>query len=318
VRVAVVGAGVIGSAAAWALARDGHDVTVLEQFELEHERGSSHGRTRIFRLAYTDPHWVELARDALAAWRELEAESGEQLLQLVGLLEVVADLGQSSRDALERCGVRWEEADATRYDVAVPDGWTALLQPDAGIVRADLARRALLRDVDVQTGARVERLDDLDADLVVVAAGPWARKLLAPVGIDLPVRETRETVAYFRLDREFPVVVDRDVHGHLTYGLPDPMHGLKAGAHMTGREADPDEPAAPDQATVEQIAAWVAERFPAADPAPVATDTCFYTTTADESFVLERHGRIVVASACSGHGFKFAPVVGRRVAALVA
>jgi sarcosine oxidase len=73
VRIVVVGAGITGAAAAWALARDGHDVRVVEQFDLDHVRGSSHGRSRIFRLAYTEPHWVELAREALAGWRELEA-----------------------------------------------------------------------------------------------------------------------------------------------------------------------------------------------------------------------------------------------------
>ena len=91
-RVAVVGAGVMGLAAARALARDGHDVVVHERFRLGHDRGSSHGRSRIFRLAYADPEWVRLAQEALEGWRALEAEAGEELLVLGGLLEIVAAL----------------------------------------------------------------------------------------------------------------------------------------------------------------------------------------------------------------------------------
>jgi sarcosine oxidase len=293
-------------------------VRVLEQFELEHERGSSHGRSRIFRLAYAEARWVELAREALASWRTLERETGETLLELEGLLELAPSDADSSRDVLDECGVAWEPADPQRYGVAMPDGWSALLQPEAGVVRADAALRTFLHGIPLETGVRVERLDDVDADVVVVAAGPWARKLLAGAGIELPVTETRETVAYFRHEPGVTAVVDRDATGHLRYALRDHVHGLKAGMHMGGTPADPDEPGSADPQAVRDIAAWVAERFPGIDPEPVEVQSCFYTRTPDESFVLERHGRIVVASPCSGHGFKFAPVVGRHVAALAA
>jgi sarcosine oxidase len=163
----------------------------------------------------------------------------------------------------------------------------------------------------------VEQLEDVDADAVVVAAGPWAPGLLRRNGIELPVRTTRETIVYFRHRLPVAAVVDRYEGGHLMYALRDPVHGVKAGSHMSGGEADADEPGAPDEALVERAAAWVAERI-GAEPRPVETDTCFYTTTADESFVLERRGQIVIASACSGHAFKFAPLVGERLAALAA
>lgn len=315
-RVAVIGAGIMGAASAWALARDGHEVTVLEQFELDHGRGSSHGASRIFRLAYTQPEWVALARQALPAWRELEAEAGETLLELDGLVECVPGLDHSSAAALDSCGVAWEEIEPKRIGVAVPDGWTGLLQPEAGIVRADRARAAFLRRIPVER-RRVGQLDELDADAVVVAAGPWAPKLLAGHGIELRAVPMRETVVYFRHTLRVGAVVDREADRHLVYAVRDPVHGVKAGVHMCGPEADPDEPGEPDERIVERVAAWIGERFPGADTQPVATDTCFYTTRADESFVVERHGRVVVCSACSGHGFKFAPAIGRRVAGLV-
>ena len=318
----------MGAATAWRLARRGHDVEIHEQFHIGHMRGSSHGRSRIVRLAYPEPEWVEFAEQAFAGWRELEAESDERLLELYGLLELVCDPATSSRDALEARGAEYElleaEAARARWPIAVPDGWTVLFQPEAGIVRADLAWQAFV-DAAAKAGAklhessRVEALADLDADVVVVTAGPWAGRLLEPEGIDLPVKVTRETVAYFALDGPpLPSVVrlDPETRDHAMYSLRDPVHGLKAGAHHAGPETDPDEDGLPDLGLLDQISVWVGETYTDVDPKPLGAETCVYTTTADESFVLERYGRIVVGSPCSGHGFKFAPAVGERLAAL--
>jgi sarcosine oxidase len=319
--VAVVGAGLNGLATAWALRRRGADVVVYEQFELGHARGSSHGRTRIFRLAYPEARWVRLAIEALAGWRELEAESGEELLRLNGLLELYHEGAVSSQQALEECGAACElltrdEADE-RFGVSAAPGTMVLFQPDAGVVYADRALAAFARGLDIRENHRVGSIDELGEPVVVVTAGPWARRLLAPAGIDLPVVETRETVAFFRLDGPVPSVVAEVVtRGHGFYALSDPVHGLKVGSHMRGMPSDPDETAGPSAGTVREIVDWTRERFPRADADPVHAESCFYTTTDDERFVLERHGRIVVGSACSGHGFKFGPAIGTRLADL--
>jgi sarcosine oxidase len=325
----VVGAGINGLATARVLARKGIDVLVVERFRIGHTHGSSHGRSRIFRLAYPEPHWVRLAREAFDGWRELEAETETRVLELHGLLELVRPGEDGSRAALEECGVPFElltgSEVAARFPVAVPDGLSAIFQPEAGIARADLAQHALLASARaagarVEEEARVGSLDEIDARAVVVTAGSWARPLLATAGIDLSVAVTRETVGYFRLESEPPVpsVVDLkpEARGHGTYALHDPVHGLKLGIHMSGPVVDPDTEGVPEPELVELIREAVARYFPAADPEPAALDTCLYTTTDDERFVLERHGRIVVGSACSGHGFKFAPAVGERLAAL--
>jgi len=319
-RVAVVGAGVMGCAAAWALSERGAEVTVHEQFELDHTHGSSHGRSRIFRIAYPEPYWIRYAQEAYAGWRDLERQSGQVLLGLYGLVELVADAALTSAPALDECGVEYRFLDAAavrELGAVLPDGWTALFAPDAGIVLADRARHAFLdaSSAHVETGSRVDSLDDLDADVVVVAAGPWIGRLLP----DVPVRVTRETVAYFHHDGPPPPsIVDLNpaTGGHGMYSLYDPVHGLKAGAHHAGASAKPGSDGAPDPAIVERISSWVRERFPGVDPEPVETDTCLYTSTDDQTFVLDRRGRVVVGSACSGHGFKFAPTVGRRLAAL--
>ena len=220
-----------------------------------------------------------------------------------------------------------------------------LYQPDGGITLADRAYYALLAAA-IEAGRRFSitaRGSDRGAtgsirvttevtrcsrSACVVAAGAWARALLADVEIELPVIPTRETITYFRLPDPLtlPPVIDDAVPdatehglrrpGLINYALGAPGIGLKAGLHHAGPPADPDELGRPDPAMVRWVATWAASRYPELDPEPLATETCIYTSTADESFVLERHGRIVVASACSGHGFKFAPMFGRTIAAL--
>jgi sarcosine oxidase len=318
--VAIVGAGIMGLATAYALQHAGCDVVVYEQFERGHIRGSSHGRSRIFRLAYSEPEWVRLAQEALSGWRELEANAGEQLLELNGLVEIVSDLRDSSVDALDACGVPWERLDRAeaerRFGLRIPAGWFGVLQPQAGIVRADRAAAAFARGIDVRYGTSVKALSDIDASVIVVTAGAWVNRLIDP---PLPVKITRETVCYFRPALELPVpafVSFGSTGGIFLYALADPLHGIKAAAHHAGPLADPADAGAPDFALVEAITAWVAKHVILAEPRPVETQTCLYTTTADERFILERRGRIVIGSACSGHGFKFAPAIGARLATL--
>jgi sarcosine oxidase len=322
VRVAVIGAGVMGLATGWALRRRGHEPVVYEQFRVGHDRGSSHGRSRIFRLAYAEPEYVRLAQEALALWRELEAESGETLLELYGLVEVVRTLEESTARTLDACGVVWERLEGgeaeERYPIRVPEGSFVVVQPEAGIVRADKALNAFSRDLDLREETRMHP-DEVEADAVIVTAGPWVNELLDE---PLPVRVTRETLCYFTPEsgRPVPSVVSfkPDRHTHDMYSLHDPIFGLKVGAHHAGPEADPNVPGEPEPRLVDRIAAWANETYRLADPSPVAAETCMYTTTADETFILERRGRIVVGSPCSGHGFKFAPAIGERLAALAA
>ena len=310
----------MGLAAGRALRRRGHEPVVYEQFRIGHDRGSSHGRSRIFRLAYAEEEYVRLAQESLALWRELEKETGETLLELNGLLEIVRTLEESTAPTLEAVGVPWErlerEEAERRYPIHVPDGSFAMLQPEAGIVRADKALNAFARDLDVREGTRVMP-DEVDADVVVVTAGSWVNELVEP---PLEVRVTRETLCYFRPESDGPVpsVVSfkPERHTHDMYSLADPKYGLKVGAHHSGPKADPNVPGEPEPRLVEEITDWARCTYRLADPDPAGAETCMYTSTPDQTFVLERRGRIVVGSPCSGHGFKFAPAVGERLADL--
>jgi len=320
VKVAVIGGGVMGLATGWALKRRGHEPVVYEQFEVGNPHGSSHGRSRIFRLAYAEDHYVRLAQEALALWRELEGETGETLLELYGLVEIVSSLEESTAETLERCAVAWERLDREeaerRYPIRVPEGSFAVVQPEAGIARADKALDAFRRELDVREHTRVNP-DEVDADAVVVTAGSWVNELLDE---PLPVKVTRETVCYFRPEagRPIPSVVSfkPSSYTHEMYSLYDPVYGLKVGAHHAGQEADPNVPGEPEAHLIERITEWANKTYRLAEPQAVGFDTCMYTTTADEAFILERRGRIVVGSPCSGHGFKFAPAIGERLADL--
>jgi sarcosine oxidase len=263
VKAAVVGAGVMGLAAARALAGRGHDVVVHEQFELGHDRGSSHGTSRIFRLSYPERSWIELAQRAYGLWRELERETGRTLLELDGLVDADPDAG-TRLAALRDSGVPYEELTgreaAERFGFAYDDVERVVFTPDAGISLADEALHAFADSAraagaEIREHARVDRLDTLDADVVVVTAGGWEPRLLATAGIVLDAQPTRETVAYFALreNGSFPSVID-SLGEQEFFALRAPGVGVKAGWHHSGRPTNPDEKAEPDEKVVETVA----------------------------------------------------------------
>ena len=328
----------MGASTARALARAGADVILLERFRIPHTRGSSHGASRIFRFSYPDPMYVRMAQQALPLWRELESETGETLLTVTGGLDIGDGL-QAHAGALESCGARYEwldppEARRRFPQVALPASSTSLFQPDAGFVAADRtvtvtaasARRhgAEIREEErvvavrpTAAGVEVETEDQAyRSPVTVVTAGGWARELLAAAGIDLPVRVTRETVAYFHLDESAPLPSLVDWGSPAVYSLRSPGQGVKVGEHIAGPVVDPDEEGSPDEGSIDRLRSWVRARLPQAEGEPHLAETCLYTVTADESFILERRGPIVIGSPCSGHGFKFAPLIGKRLATL--
>jgi len=337
--VAVVGGGAMGAATAYHLATRGASVTLLEQYAAGHDRGSSHGRSRIFRLAYRQPHFTALARRALAAWRALEDDVAEPLLRTCGGVDhgdprTLAEV-ESSLHAAQVPFDRMQPDEAQERWPGLRFTTDVVWQPDAGCLDADatvaaLWRRASDLGVDARAGQRVTEVrsqhdrvevvtdtETVRADVVVVAAGAWLPKLARQLPVDVPLLTvTQEQPGYFAAPDgdAWPVFVHYDDVPH--YGLYTPDIGMKVGEHGSGAVVDPDARVALDGDAVARLSSWVEQWVPGADPTPARVDSCLYTSTPDEEFVLTRTGRVVVCSACSGHGFKFVPVVGAQVAAL--
>ncbi len=339
----VVGGGAMGTSTARWLARRGRRTLVLERFRIGHSHGSSHGPNRIFRLAYHHPDYVRMARLALEEWRRLEDEAGEALLDTTGGLDAGAGAAVAA-EALQLAGesFEWLEpgAAAERWPLLRPPDGPLVFQADAGVCHADLTVAAQARlaaaagatvaeDVVAVTiapapdGHGVEVITDSGdahrAGVAVVTAGAWAGPLLAAAGIDLPLRVTREVIGYARLPggAALPTLIewpDGD-RSHARYALPVPgrPHLVKLGAHQAGATVDPDRlPPAPP--TEPELDHYAEERFPGS--AVVEVEPCLYTNTPDEDFVLDRVGPVVIGSPCSGHGFKFTPLIGRILADL--
>lgn len=334
-----MGCGGAGSAAAWQLAGRGRQVTAIDRFEPGHRRGSSHGTERIVRAAYADPLYVELAVASVALWRQIEREVRVDLLHVTGGIdygfpEELEQIAANCRAAGVRVDLLDRDEAIRRFPGFTFDG-PVLHQPGTATVHAERAVAAMQRGA-VGSGAAisfgeqvvaVERDGDravvrtdrriLHADTCVVTTGAWASSTLAGL-VDLPpITVTQEQTAYFRSRiSDWPTFIERAQPSR--YGMRTPDGLVKVGEHATGPVVDPDRRSfALDPQTWERLLEWVRTRLPGVDPHPVGEATCLYATTPTEDFVLDRIGPFVVAVGLAGHGFKFLPELGRRVADLV-
>ena len=339
VDVIVIGGGAAGSSAAWSLARRGVDVTLLERFAAGHDRGSSHGASRIFRFAYPDPNYVRLAQAALPLWRALEDDAGEPLLDTTGAV----DHGDPS--SIARTIAALAACDAPHDVVSVAEAaerWpfmrcegSVLFHPDGGRCRADatvaaLQRRAAAHGAAVHHSAGAVTVgDDLEVvapalerswrpKAVVVTVGAWTESVVGRRVALPPLTVTQEQVQHFtpRVGPDVPWPSFIHHQEPWVYGLISPGEGMKVARHHVGPVVDPDARPVRDTAADDIVSRYVEQWFPGLDPTAIHTAECLYTTTPDESFVIERSGPLVVGSACSGHGFKFTPLIGQRLADL--
>ena len=336
----------MGAAAAWRLARGGAKVVLLDRVRAGHTHGASHGASRIFRHADPSPGYLRRAAEALPLWRELEAETGAQLLTITGGVDHGDPATTSAiADVLTTHGVRHEwlaPSDAAlRWPGMRFDG-PVLHQPDgAGRIDGDHALAALTAAAQGH-GAQVRRPlpatavevrhDDLvhvhttegviAARRVVVSAGAWTARLLGGVADLPPLRVTQEQQALFPFHDVPPCVARPGAwptflhHGPGAYGLADPCGDVKIGLQGTGVESDPDRPCTLDPDALARLQDHVATWLPGLDatrPMPVSATSA---ATSTGEFVLQRHGPLVVAAGLGGHGFAHAPQVGETLAAL--
>ncbi|HAA59821.1 MAG TPA: N-methyl-L-tryptophan oxidase [Planctomycetaceae bacterium] len=346
----VVGLGAMGSSALYHLARRGVDVVGIEQFEPGHVRGSSHGHSRVFRTTYDDPLYVELARESLGMWRELEIEADVDLLELCGLL-IFASL---ENDRFTRTLKMLADAGLPHDLLTGPDvpqrfptfrlteSQHAFFARENGFVRADqvletLRNRAEAHGAVRRDGCRVESIEPLDSGLrvktdqgtidtarAVITAGAWLDRLAGDLNWNLEV--TREEKIYLPVND--PAHVTPDVfpcfceYDTTNYGFPS-LDGrtIKVAADHSGQRVDPDSVDRDVSAqSVGQLYDWV-ERW---QPGLVGTagrgEVCLYTNTPDHDFLIGSHpsdDRLVLGGGFSGHGFKFSILVGDILADLV-
>ena len=338
----VVGGGVFGLATALELARRGHRVTVIDRFGSGHPATSSTGASRSIRIAYSEPFYVSLALDALARWTALERATGTTILHLTGQVDlgpeqVLEELAESSASA----GAPLQRRSSAQLRQVLPElseGRAGLFHPQAGTVLAANGMEALrlaASDAGVQllmpeTVVSIEPGEPcivrttertVEAEQVIVAAGPWTSGLLDPLGISLPLAPSVAQVTFL----EAPTMVGRpgiadwpQPGGVGVYGHPVPGIGYKI-AFDAGAEgwdanteewySDPDEEA--------RILAWMAEHLGAAPRQVAYSQRHPWTLTPDSDFVIDRMGPLVLACGCSGHAFKFGPALGPPVADVV-
>jgi sarcosine oxidase len=348
--VVVVGVGGMGSAALYHLARRGKRVLGLERFDLLHELGSSHGLTRIIRLAYFEhPDYVPLLRRAYELWRELQDEAGEQLLWITGIVEG----GERILDGVLRSCTEHDlphevlsgAETALRFPAyRLPPEMELAYQPDGGFVAPERtilahvegalargaafsARECVLGWTETTSGVRV-RTDrrEVEAERLVLTAGAWSQEVARlPAGL---VHAVRQSLAWLQPTRpelfrpECMPVFNLALDGEHFYGFPaHGIPGFKLGRYdHFGSGGDPDTiDRTPRIADEEPLRAFAERYFPDGAGPTVALKTCLFEPSPDEHFLIDRHpesSSAVVAAGFSGHGYKFCSVVGEILADL--
>jgi sarcosine oxidase len=349
--VIVAGLGAVGSAAAWQLARRGVRVAGFDRYRPPHAFGSASGRTRIIREAYWEgPFYVPLVQRAYELWAELEQATGRQVLRPTGGLVIGTEKGTLVPGALrsaEAYGIPCRQLTAAEVRAQYPfrpgDAMGAVFEPRAGVLYADDAITAMLGEaalrgavltfdqpleswsagsdgVVVHTGA-----GSVAARCLILATGPWMTSAL--LGLPAPLTVTRQLMFWLRprdstafLPSVCPVWIWETEPGPVYYGFPDLGDGPKIARHHGGEVTTAEtvrRDVAPDEAT--DVLSFVERAIPPLCGPVTDARVCLYTNTPDSHFVVDRHPHhpeVLIASPCSGHGFKFAPVLGEILADL--
>jgi sarcosine oxidase len=351
--VIVAGVGAMGSAAAYHLARRGMKVLALEQFDIPHSMGSSHGVNRIIRLAYFEhPAYVPLLARSYELWRELESTVGDRLLVITGGIDAAPPDDRVFIGSLESCRLHGIDHEVlTAAEVArrhpgyrLPDGHMAVFQPDGGYVMSEACivahvQAALDLGAEVHGREKVVAWEPIDdrvtvrtdrgsytADKLVITSGAWSAGMVAGLsGLAVP---ERQVLGWFQprspglFDKSvFPIFNLEVEEGHL-YGFPiETIPGFKIGLYHHLREVvDPDtmnrEPTAEDERVLRSV---VERYFPEAAGPTLSLKACLFTNSPDEHFIIDvlpDTEQVVVAAGFSGHGFKFSSVIGEILADL--
>ncbi|GMH10510.1 hypothetical protein Nepgr_012351 [Nepenthes gracilis] len=369
--VIVVGAGIMGSCAAYQTAKRGHKTLLLEQFDFLHHRGSSHGESRTIRATYPEPYYADMVLQSSLLWEEAQLEIGYTVYYKTRQLDVGPSDDKSLLAVIDNCrsnSIEFRVLDHSQVveefsgKVALPQNWVAVVTELGGVIKPTkavstfqtlaLRNGAVLKD-NMEVCAITRREEDNAAGggvlactangekfygkKCVVTAGAWTKKLLEKVtaGFDIPIQPLEATVCYWRIKEGFEM--DYSIQGGFptfasygklyVYGTPSLEYpGLIKVALHGGWSCDPDKRrwSMSSEPALAQLREWIRETFVGRveSDVPVVTQSCMYSMTPDEDFVIDFLGGefgkdVVVAGGFSGHGFKMGPVVGRVLADLV-
>ncbi|WGY45677.1 N-methyl-L-tryptophan oxidase [Vibrio sp. ABG19] len=353
--VVVVGAGSMGMAAGYFLARQGKKVLLMDAFDPPHHHASHHGETRIIRYAYGEgKEYVPLALRAKALWEELELHSGQSLFLQTGVLNMGEEssrfiqtlIASAEKYQLPLEILNAEQVHARFPGITLPENYIGCFESTSGVLRCEDCIAAY-RDLALAHGAELLayhplqdiKADDqgvtlysedkiIRADKVIISAGAWATKLMSKLDFALPMQPNRKTFAWFEADEEiygqtvFPAFSFDSPQG-IYYGFPSiDGAGLKMGRHDGGERQDPDQEIAEydtltDSVDLERFLATVMPQTQGL----MYGKTCMYSMTADEHFIIDthpQHDNVIIAAGFSGHGFKFASVIGEILSDLAA
>lgn len=348
-RVAVIGGGIWGLSAAWACMRHGFDTALIEQGPLPNPGNASSDEHRLIRHAYGEAKgYARLIDWAFAAWENLWDDLGQKLYAETGALALSAapgDFADASRKSLADLGIPHEVLDgatlARRWPMlATGDLSFGLWTAAGGVLFADRIAARLVpylagHGVQLRPRTRIERIDadrgvittgDGRAstfDAVIIAAGPWVEKLVPKAAPGLWVK--RHPVAYITPPQQFaeawtrvPIIVD---FGRIDAYLAPPVNGtrLKIGVAAIGRADDPDAPLEPEAGEGERVLDALRDRFTeGADYRVAETRVGRFPKVPGDRFLIEQRGRMFLMTGCSGHGYKFGPMLGLAVADTIA
>lgn len=351
--VAIVGLGAMGAAAAHRLAARGRRVVAFDRHHPPHTLGSTHGESRIIREAYAeDPAYVPLVQRAYELWREIERDSGLTLLRESGGLMIgrpesgtVSGALLSAREhSLPHEVLDAAEAGRRFPAFALDAGEVAVFEPRAGVLSVEACLEAQLTlaarcgaDLRLDTTVESWRVggdgvevtahgEHIHAERLVLAAGPWLPGLLD--GFTLPLTIERQVMAWFEPSHHaerfeagrLPIYIWEHTPHRTIYGVPRSASGVKVAIHHEGEATTPAAVRREVKTSdIEAIRTLVRHRLPGLDGELRRSEVCIYTNTPDEHFVIgahPRHPAVLLASPCSGHGFKFSPAIGELLADL--
>lgn len=353
--VIVVGAGSMGMAAGYFLAKNGKRTLLLDSFQPPHNKGSHHGETRMIRHAYGEGEdYVPLALKAQELWYDLEKESGKSLFIKTGVLNVGKESSNLIKNIVSSAKtyslplevLHAEEIQKRWPGIKISNEYMGCFEPTSGVLKCEECIEAYWELAEqygatIRTNSKVKELSVRDktvtvqtedqtftSDALVISAGAWSGKLLSMIGLDVPLNPVRKTFAWFEADEElynhidFPSFSFETPDGQF-YGFPSiDGAGIKVGRHDGGETINPEESIigfGKLDSDEGDLSRFLAQYLPSTKQLKYGK-TCMYNLTPDEDFIIDTHptySNIAIATGFSGHGFKFSSVVGQILSELI-